>query len=51
MLNVIHDLGFDISSGKKQKEGFELYRNPNPFHKNGQAQLDIHTTIKAQYMG
>ena len=52
VLNVIHDLGFDISKWQEtQKEGFELYRNPNPFHKNGQAQLDIHTTIKGSIYG
>jgi len=47
VLNVSHDIGFDISRWKTmKKDGLELYRNPNPFHKNGQAQLDIHTTIK-----
>ena len=48
VLNIVHDLGFDVSKWEAtEREGFELYRNPNPFHKNGQAQLDIHTTIKS----
>jgi len=47
VLKVSHDIGFDISRWKTmKKDGLELYRNPNPFHKNGLAQLDIHTTIK-----
>ena len=47
VMDISHELGFDISRWKaKKEEDYELYRNPNPFHKNGQAQLDIHTTIK-----
>ena len=47
VLKVSEDLGFDIAKWKTiKKEGLEIYRNPNPFHKNGLAQLDIHTTIK-----
>ena len=47
VLKVSQDLGFDISRWETMKnDGLEVYRNPNPFHKNGQAQLDIHTTIK-----
>ena len=45
VLKVSEDLGFDIAKWKTiKKEGLEIYRNPNPFHKNGLAQLDIHTT-------
>ena len=47
VIGICDTLGFDVSRwSSMQKEGLELYRNPNPFHKNGQAQIDIHTSLK-----
>lgn len=48
VINICKNLGFDVSRWSSMKqEGLEIYRNPNPFHKNGQAQLDIHTLSKS----
>ena len=48
VINICKNLGFDVSKWSSIKEeGLELYRNPNPFHKNGQAQVDIHTPFKS----